>query len=93
MGAEMTVPEWESKFRRRLESSPQDVSLDYAVSLTITLFQFRDLVKELPEEFQGVLVQLDESYNDLVTEASKAFYRMGFVDGLSHQQSTNEGDR
>ena len=80
-------------FRQRASSSLQDVSLEYGVVPTVHLFKFRDLMKELPEEFRDGFAQVDDDYNDLVTEASKAFYKLGWHDSLQHQQNTEEGVR
>ena len=87
------IEDWELMFRQRANSSPQDVSLEYAVALTITLFKFRDLMKELPEEFRDGFAEVDDDYNDLVSEASRAFYRLGWFDALQHLQSSDKGDR
>ncbi len=87
------IADWEFMFRQRANSSPQDISLEYAVALTITLFKFRDLMKELPEEYRDGFAEVDDDYNDLVSEASKAFYRWGWFDALQHLQTANEGVR
>jgi hypothetical protein len=87
------LEDWEFAYRQRASSSPQMVSLDYAVALTVTLFKFRDLMKELPEEFRDEFAEVDDDYNDLVNEASKSFYKLGWHDALKHQQDTPEGDR
>ena len=87
------MEDWEIMFRQRANSSPQDVSLEYAVALTITLFKFRDLMKELPEEYRDGFAEVDDDYNDLVSEASKAFYRWGWSDALQHLQSSDKGVR
>lgn len=87
------IEDWEFMFRQRANSSPQDVSLEYAVALTITLFKFRDLMKELPEEYRDGFAEVDDDYNDLVSEASKAFYRLGWSDALQHLQSSDKGVR
>ncbi len=87
------LEDWEFMFRQRVGSSPQDVSVNYAVILLVVLFKFRDLVKEIPEDQREELTELDDDYNDLVAEASKAFYRMGWRDALQQQQNTDEGVR
>lgn len=87
------IEDWEIAYRQRSASSPQNISLDYAVALTVTLFKFRDLMKELPEEYRDGFAEVDDDYNDLVNEASKAFYRLGWHDALQHQQSATEGAR
>lgn len=87
------IEDWEFEYRQRSASSPQNISLDYAVALTVTLFKFRDLMKELPEEYRDGFAEVDDDYNDLVNEASKAFYRLGWHDALQHQQSATEGAR
>ena len=90
---ENKIEDWEPMFRQRFASSPNDISLDYMVNLTISLFRFRDLMKELPEEYRDGLAELDDDYYDLVTEASRAFYRLGYQDALQQQQNEQEGDR
>lgn len=87
------MKDWEFMFRQRANSSPQNISLEYAVALTITLFKFRDLMKELPEEYRDGFAEVDDDYNDLVSEASKAFYRWGWSDALQHLQSSDKGVR
>lgn len=93
MDTEKEMEDWEFMFRQRANSSPQNISLEYAVALTITLFKFRDLMKELPEEYRDGFAEVDDDYNDLVNEASKAFYRLGWHDALQHQQHATEGAR
>ena len=63
MDTEQKIEDWELLFRQRVSSSPQDISLDYAVQLTIALFQFRDLMKEIEEDHRDALAELDDSYN------------------------------
>ena len=87
------IEDWELEYCQRAASSPQNISLDYAVALTVTLFKFRDLMKELPEEYRDGFAEVDDDYNDLVNVASKALYRLGWHDALQHQQSTTEGAR
>ncbi len=82
--------EWEQLFPERLALSPPEISMDYALTLTIALFQFRDLIKEIDEEHRDAIAELDNSYNDLLEVASRDFYRLGFLDGLKYR---NEGDR
>ena len=91
MDTEQKIEDWELLFRQRVSSSPQDISLDYAVQLTIALFQFRDLMKEIEEDHRDALAELDDSYNDLLTAASKAYYRLGYLDAMNHLN--NGGDR
>lgn len=93
MDDNIRIEDWEFAYRQRASSSPQAISLDYAVALTVTLFKFRDLMKELPEEFRDDFAEVDDDYNDLVTEASKSFYKLGWHDALKQQQVTPEGDR
>lgn len=93
MDNENKIEDWEFMFRQRVSSSPQDVSVNYAVILLVVLFKFRDLVKEIPEDQREELAELDDDYNDLVAEASKEFYRMGWQDALQQQQNADEGVR
>lgn len=82
---------WEELYREKLALSPPEISMDYAVQLTIVLFQFRDLMKEIEEDHRDALAELDDSYNDLLMAASKAYYRLGYLDAMNHLN--NEGDR
>ena len=79
---------WEVMYRQRVSSSPQDVSVEYAASLITTLIMFRDFMKELPNEFRDWFSEIDDDYNELVAEASKAFYKLGWHDALQRQAPT-----
>ena len=91
MDKENKIEDWERMFKQRLASSPQDISPGYAIQMIIVLFKFKDIMKEIPEEYWDQLNELDDDWDDLLTEASRAFYRFGFMDAM--QQNEQEGDR
>ena len=72
--------ERERKLRKRLRSTPPEISDEYALLRAVVLFGHRDLVQKLPEEYRPLVEEFDANWYNALGEAEKTFYRLGFAD-------------
>ena len=68
--------------RERMTLSPDQISDDYALLRMVVLIKDNDLMHSLPERAKVQLQELDADWYDLLSNAEKAFYRMGFKDAV-----------
>lgn len=76
--------------RERMTLSPDRISDDYALLRTVVLIKNNDLMHSLPERTKAQLQELDGDWYDLLSNAEKVFYRMGFMDAvMCHDSNRN----
>ena len=80
----MEQAEWEAererKLQERLHSTPPEISMDYAVLRAVVLFDHQNLMQKLPEEFRSLVEEFDSNWYNVLFEAEKTFYQLGFAD-------------
>ncbi|MHB1630003.1 MAG: hypothetical protein ACYCVB_16825 [Bacilli bacterium] len=87
--------DWEVECNRMLEErlggaggARAKISDDYTMNLVAVLFGLRDLLKELPEEYRDRVTEFDSNWNDILMEASREYYKLGFADAMQGIKSS-----
>ena len=91
----MERAEWEVECNRMLEErlggaggARAKISDAYTMNLVSVLFGLRDLLKELPEEYRDRVTEFDGYWNDVLIEASREYYKLGFSDAMQGIKSS-----
>ncbi|MCY0887618.1 MAG: hypothetical protein OWQ59_04090 [Alicyclobacillaceae bacterium] len=74
--------EFEMMLQKRVGLTPPKISDIYAVLRATVIVNHRDLIKVSPEGLKQRVQDLDSDWYELLSEAERAFYRLGFEDAI-----------
>lgn len=74
--------ECEKMLQRRVSLTPPELSETYAMLRTLVIVNYRALTRVLPDELKQEVRDFDANWYQLLFEAEKTYYRMGFEDAM-----------